>query len=156
MKKKKERVNDFNYCKSRLYYLRTSPTFVEYLKRCDELRSSEEFKRLTVYHLGQLEVMMRQCSPSLAIDYSTGIQGWGNAIVSAYWVTFEYNDFWAVRNTEPYWGEEHSHKLYHQNGKFVRYYPSHEVYDQIHKRNLQVKTIWLNCPFRKDLNGKEY
>lgn len=149
-RKLKERVGDFDYCKSKLYFLRTSPTFKAYLAKCDEIRATEGYQRLGLYHKTQLDMMMTQCSPSLATDYSTGIRGWpGNPVRFAYRIERGY----ALYN-----GDGKTHTIIEPGtGKILETSAdSSPIYKEIHDNNLQGVNVWVGCPFDKSLTGKEY
>lgn len=147
-RKPAERVGDMRHCQSHLHWLRTSPTFQDYLARVKGIYETEEYKRLTSAHKAKLNLEMDQCSPNLALDYSRGVRGWpNNATVFAYRI----KSGWAV-----YGYDDKPHRIYNDEGRCIGRRNSSLVYKEIRANDIQGEVIWLNCPFDKKLNGKPY
>lgn len=125
-----ERKNDLTICESELYWLRRSPTFEAFLEREKLIREKDAYQRLTRVNRAVLEHRMKQCSPALAIDESTGLRGWQRGIVSGYFVDGVF------------------HKCRSESIK--------EHYQRINEDNIPCVTVWEDCPFNPDLNGKIY
>lgn len=129
-KKPKQRVDDLRTCESHLYFLRRSKTFAEYLERSKGIYEMPEFQRLTRWNQAQLSYRMKQCSPVLATDDSTGLRGWPRGTHNGYFVGGTF---------------------YPCHSEAIK-----AVYDAINKGNIPCVTVWEDCPFDASLNGKEY
>lgn len=148
----KERKYDLAACRSHLYYLRRSPTFDAYLARKTAVHALPEYKRLKRTTRAAFEVEMHQCSPVLAIDYSTGLHGWPGAPVAN---GYQLQDGFAVYAK----GLESCFTLYNDQGENIGSKSASEAFREITPQvgdSLQMETIWINCPFDKTLNGKRY